>query len=187
MPSTHFICAWIPNNLSQPLASGRLPATSSGSGKRGRGERGDPPEVRGTPPWGSHHRHPFHLNILLQWHHQSNNHQSLQVKIRSSLIILKHTHRARIWRKVGNIVRTIWQYSCILDPFMLFNVRTNIDMEMDGWMLVLGDKTEISWCGLFQIGEGQRAGKEKGAKKKTRGRYQIYMCNLYAWVFIPSK
>ena len=59
-------------------------------------------------------------------------------------------------------------------------MRTNIDMEMDGWMLVLGDKTEISWCGVFQIREGQRAGEKKRAKEKTRRRYQINMSNLYA-------
>ena len=43
---------------------------------------------------------------------------------------------------------------------------------MDTWMLVLGDKAEISWCSVFQISEGQRAGKKERAKKKTRRRYQ---------------
>ena len=44
-------------------------------------------------------------------------------------------------------------------------------IEMDTWMLVLGDKAEISWCSVFQISEGQRAGKKERAKKKTRRRY----------------
>ena len=43
---------------------------------------------------------------------------------------------------------------------------------MDTWMLVLGDKAEISWCSVFQISEGQRAGKKERAEKKTRRRYK---------------
>ena len=43
---------------------------------------------------------------------------------------------------------------------------------MDTWMLVLGDKAEISWCSVFEISEGQRAGKKERAKKETRRRYQ---------------
>ena len=42
-----------------------------------------------------------------------------------------------------------------------------------------GDKTEISWCCVFQISQGQRTGKKKRTKKKTRRRFNACAYNSF--------
>ena len=60
-----------------------------------------------------------------------------------------------------------WACNMISLEYVLINI------DIDIWMLVLGDKTEISGCCVFQISQGQRAGKKKRAKKKTWRRYSL--------------
>ena len=42
-----------------------------------------------------------------------------------------------------------------------------------------GDKTEISWCCVFQISQRQGAGKKKRTKKKTRRRFNACAYNSF--------
>ena len=60
-------------------------------------------------------------------------------------------------------------YRCIL-----INTKDNIFNNRNSHQ---GDKTEISWCCVFQISQRQGAGKKKRTKKKTRRRFNACAYN----------
>ena len=62
-------------------------------------------------------------------------------------------------------------YRCIL-----INTKDNIFNNRNSHQ---GDKTEISWCCVFQISQRQGAGKKKRTKKKTRRRFNKRAYNSF--------
>ena len=58
----------------------------------------------------------------------------------------------------------------------LINTKENIYNNRNSHQ---GDKTEISWCCVFQISQGQGAGKKKRTKKKTRRRFNASAYNSF--------
>ena len=62
-------------------------------------------------------------------------------------------------------------YNCFL-----INTKENIYNNRNSHQ---GDKTEISWCCVFQISQRQGAGKKKRTKKKTRRRFNACAYNYF--------
>ena len=58
----------------------------------------------------------------------------------------------------------------------LINTKENIYNNRNSHQ---GDKTEISWCCVFQISQRQGAGKKKRTKKKTRRRLNACAYNSF--------
>ena len=60
--------------------------------------------------------------------------------------------------------------------YFLINTKENIYNNRNSHQ---GDKTEISWCCVFQISQRQGAGKKKRTKKKTRRRLNACAYNSF--------